>query len=142
MRCGRHPRRYRPPTSLVCERVVFIDFPGPLLVPIPVFVLAVFRSAFELRLREVYLVPSEAFVLRELVPGQWVIIFPDAHESAETHYDVGDLPGVFIDHYPPNGADVLVIRAVYVSSLDLVASDERRGFTSVGGLSYHGVLLL
>src|SRR5262245_63352809 len=98
------PRRCRGPSGSLRApirrgAVVVVDFAAALAVrPVPGLVLGVVRRALELLLADVDLVAAELRIVREQRPWQRVVVLADAHEAAEAHHRIGDLPADLVDH--------------------------------------------
>src|SRR5437762_14286828 len=69
--------------------------------------------------------PAQAFIIGQQLPGERVIIIPDAQEPPEAHYRVRHPAAALIDHNAFNRAYLVAVRAVYVRPLYLVACDQR-----------------
>jgi hypothetical protein len=91
--------------------------------PVPILVLAKFRGVLELLFGDVDLIAAELLVVSEERPGDRVVICADSQNSAETHDGIG-LARELVDHEALDLADVLAVRIVDRSPLDLVVCDQ------------------
>ncbi len=73
---------------------------------------------------DVDLIAAELLVVSEERPGDRVVICADSQNSAETHDGIGHLARELVDHETLDLADVLAVRIIDRSPLDLVVCDQ------------------
>ena len=82
--------------------------------PIPRLVPRIFRSIFQLLVRDFDLITAESWVVREDRPRQWVVVSP----KLITAYANGicDLAADLVDHYAFNLSNVIAIQTIHGAS--------------------------
>src|SRR6202021_4081131 len=114
-----------PPGALKRHAVVVIDTACSCAVaPAPVAVRSVLWGAFELLLRDRGAVATEAGIVFQRGPRNWIVIVSEAEKATECQYGVGHLTRHLVDHDAFDRTDLLVVCAVDGRSFDLIASDQ------------------
>src|SRR3954463_5320369 len=122
--------------------VIIIDAAVVLAVaPVPRLRLAILRRAFELLFGNAGDVTFEVRVVLQVGPGQRIVVLSDPHEAAKRQHGIGNLAAYLVDHHAFDLADLLAVGAVDGGTFDLVAADERDGFTFFSGGRGHVSIL-
>src|SRR5438477_10283898 len=98
-RWSNHRRDFYSDAAIGRHAVILID-PPPIALVRPVRHIA--WRGFEPTAVKVDDISALACIVGQYFPGQWMVALADAQKAAERHHCIGDLTGVFIDHYGMN----------------------------------------